>query len=257
MQRDCRRRLLRLPDDRARGARPTTGVIGALGCEPPGDEILPHEQTIPKDKTDRLDLLRACHANLSPIWGLSLTAGLCEIVRAGRVRRDGRGDRRRRGGPRPVGGRRSRSPIEAISAGVALGPGHRRRSPPLPDRPDVPGRTTRRAGDGPAGDYDFVMAFVVELSGGPAVGGSDPPHRFGTGGRHRSGRRSCASGSTPCTWVRPRSRCRRRGRVGGAGARDGRRGVAAHAARDVHGGRRPISTRAWSRWSSTPSPEPR
>ena len=58
------------------GGGSTTGVIGALACEPPGGDILPHEQTIPKDKSDRLDLLRACRANLSPIWGLSLSRGL-------------------------------------------------------------------------------------------------------------------------------------------------------------------------------------
>src|SRR5580698_2514753 len=56
--------------------RPTTGVIGALGIEPPGDEVLPHEQTMAKDETDRLELIRATSANLSPIWGLSLTEGL-------------------------------------------------------------------------------------------------------------------------------------------------------------------------------------
>jgi uncharacterized protein (DUF1015 family) len=49
----------------------TLGVIGALGLEPPGSGILPHEETTPKAKTDRLDLLRATRANLSPIWGLS------------------------------------------------------------------------------------------------------------------------------------------------------------------------------------------
>jgi len=58
------------------GGGSTTGVIGALECEEPGGAILPHEQTIPKDKSDRLDLLRACRANLSPIWGLSLARGL-------------------------------------------------------------------------------------------------------------------------------------------------------------------------------------
>ena len=50
--------------------RATTGVIGALGLADPGEEsdILPHEQTLPKPKSDRLDLLRATRANLSPIW---------------------------------------------------------------------------------------------------------------------------------------------------------------------------------------------
>jgi uncharacterized protein (DUF1015 family) len=58
--------------------RTSTGVLGALGLAEPGQEsdILPHEETLPKAKTDRLDLLRATRANLSPIWGLSMTKGL-------------------------------------------------------------------------------------------------------------------------------------------------------------------------------------
>jgi uncharacterized protein (DUF1015 family) len=58
--------------------RASTGVLGALGLAAPGEEsdILPHEQTLPKPKSDRLDLLRATRANLSPIWGLSMTPGL-------------------------------------------------------------------------------------------------------------------------------------------------------------------------------------
>jgi uncharacterized protein (DUF1015 family) len=58
--------------------RTSTGVMGALGLADPGQEsdILPHEQTLPKPKSDRLDLLRATRANLSPIWGLSMRSGL-------------------------------------------------------------------------------------------------------------------------------------------------------------------------------------
>lgn len=58
--------------------RQTVGVIGALGLEPPGTGILPHEETTPKAKTDRLELLRATRANLSPIWGLSPGSGLSD-----------------------------------------------------------------------------------------------------------------------------------------------------------------------------------
>ncbi len=62
------------------GGHATNGIIGALGID---DEsaagIFPHEQTLPKAKSDRLDLLAATRANLSPIWGLSLTAGLSEV----------------------------------------------------------------------------------------------------------------------------------------------------------------------------------
>ena len=55
----------------------TNGVIGALGIDDESAaEILPHEQTLPKPRSDRLELLRATRANLSPIWGLSLGAGL-------------------------------------------------------------------------------------------------------------------------------------------------------------------------------------
>jgi uncharacterized protein (DUF1015 family) len=60
--------------------RQTLGVIGALGLEPPGTGILPHEETTPKAKTDRLELLRATRANLSPIWGLSPGAGLSDTL---------------------------------------------------------------------------------------------------------------------------------------------------------------------------------
>src|SRR3546814_12241330 len=59
--------------------RRTTGVIGALELSPPGTDILPHEHTTKKAKSDRLDLLRSCRANLSAIWGLSLAKGLTDL----------------------------------------------------------------------------------------------------------------------------------------------------------------------------------
>ena len=62
-------------DDAGR-PRGTTGVIGALGLEPFGGAVVPHEQTMAAPGRDRLDLLRACRVNCSPIWGLSLAPGL-------------------------------------------------------------------------------------------------------------------------------------------------------------------------------------
>ena len=58
----------------------TTGVIGALALDNEQGEILPHERTLPKAKSDRLDLLRATRANVDPIWGLSLASGLSLLV---------------------------------------------------------------------------------------------------------------------------------------------------------------------------------
>jgi uncharacterized protein (DUF1015 family) len=49
--------------------RTTRGVIGALAVAEGG--VLPHEQTTPKAKTDRLELLRATRTNTSPIWVLT------------------------------------------------------------------------------------------------------------------------------------------------------------------------------------------
>ena len=45
------------------------GVIGALDLEPaaPGG-IHPHEHTMPRPRSDRLDLMRTTEANLEPIW---------------------------------------------------------------------------------------------------------------------------------------------------------------------------------------------
>jgi uncharacterized protein (DUF1015 family) len=67
--------------DEAGTTRTTVGVIGALEVVDEGaGGVLPHERTTPKAKTDRLDLTIATHANLSPVWGLSLTSGLTEAL---------------------------------------------------------------------------------------------------------------------------------------------------------------------------------
>jgi len=47
------------------------GFFAALRVEPPGQgRIRPHERTFPKHKEDRLHLMRATHANISPIFGI-------------------------------------------------------------------------------------------------------------------------------------------------------------------------------------------
>jgi uncharacterized protein (DUF1015 family) len=61
----------------------TTGVLGALGLDDDGSGVMPHERTLPKAKTDRLELLRATRANLDPIWGLSLAGGLSGLLDPG------------------------------------------------------------------------------------------------------------------------------------------------------------------------------
>ena len=66
--------------DEAGQPRRMTGVVGALALSPPGEDVLPHERTMGKAKSDRLDLLRSVRANLDPVWMLSPASGLSELL---------------------------------------------------------------------------------------------------------------------------------------------------------------------------------
>jgi uncharacterized protein (DUF1015 family) len=67
--------------DEAGARHRTVGVFGGLEVRAAGTgEVLPHEQTTPKAKTDRLDLTRATGTNLSAVWGLSLASGIGAIM---------------------------------------------------------------------------------------------------------------------------------------------------------------------------------
>ena len=149
--------------DEAGVAHQTTGILGALELSLPEEgRVLPHERTMGKPKGDRLRLLRACRANLSPVWGLSLAEGLSELCQVS--------------GP-PVGRAtdedgvhhrlwRVTQPglVSAISAAVGSAPvviadGHHRYETALAYRDE------RRAATGEArGDFELILALVVELS---------------------------------------------------------------------------------------------
>jgi uncharacterized protein (DUF1015 family) len=67
--------------DSAGTRRDIAGVLGALEVvDLEAGGVLPHERTTQEASTDRLDLTRATTANLSPVWGLSLSAGLTELL---------------------------------------------------------------------------------------------------------------------------------------------------------------------------------
>ena len=69
--------------DAAGRDRSIVGVLGGVEVEEYGEGgVLPHERVTPKASTDRLDLTRATRANMSPIWALSLTAGLTDLLQA-------------------------------------------------------------------------------------------------------------------------------------------------------------------------------
>jgi uncharacterized protein (DUF1015 family) len=140
--------------------RHTTGVIGALDLSRPGADILPHEQTTPKARSDRLELLRACRANLSAIWGLSLAKGLTDLlpVDAAPVTDvdDGEGVRH------TVWIVDEPDVSDAIAAAVAAQPvviadGHHRYETSLAYQSE------RERSEGQAGGAAATLAFVVEL----------------------------------------------------------------------------------------------
>jgi uncharacterized protein (DUF1015 family) len=139
--------------------RQTAGVIGALELSAPGEgDVLPHERTMSKPKDDRLNLMRACRANLSPVWGLSLAEGLsalCELPGPPIVRcTDDEGVHHRLWRISQPG------VVEAIASAVASTPvviadGHHRYETALAYRDEQPD---------PEGPHAFLMAYIVELA---------------------------------------------------------------------------------------------
>ena len=147
--------------DPAGARRRTVGVIGALGLESPGTGILPHEETTPKAKTDRLELLRATRANLSPIWGLSPGTGLsAHLQPPGHPLERATDDDGIVHEVWPITDDDTLKAIRAAveSAPVLIADGHHRFETALNYRAEREAESIRSADD------DAVMALVVELT---------------------------------------------------------------------------------------------
>jgi len=142
----------------AGGEHHTIGVIGALALpERTGmGDILPHERTLPKARSDRLALLRATRANLDPIWALSLAPGLTDLlsdVPCPALAIDREGTRHE------FGVLADPARLDAIRALVASAPavladGHHRFETACTYRDEAPGTS----------GVDAIMTFVVELA---------------------------------------------------------------------------------------------
>jgi uncharacterized protein (DUF1015 family) len=141
-------------------ARQTRGVIGALTLPEAGDDdVLPHERTLPKAKSDRLSLLRAMRVNVDPIWGLTLAEGLAPLLRnttplAECVDADGV--------RHELGALDDEATIAAVarlvgSAPIVLADGHHRFETALNYRNEL------RAASDRVGGADAIMMLVVEL----------------------------------------------------------------------------------------------
>jgi uncharacterized protein (DUF1015 family) len=172
--------------DEAGEARRMTGVVGALALSPPGaGSVLPHERTMPKARSDRLELLRSVRANLDPVWGLSLTSGLSElfepVIAAGGATASCVDDDGAEHCLFPVEG----EAVDAIRAAIAAAPlviadGHHRYETALAYQDE------RRAAGVEDPGADRIMMLVVELAEDQLV--VRPIHRllWGVGGDLRS-----------------------------------------------------------------------
>ncbi|MDQ3640555.1 MAG: DUF1015 domain-containing protein [Actinomycetota bacterium] len=157
-------------------SRQIVGVLGALEVSAPGEgDVLPHEETQHKIRDDRLRLLRACRADLSPVWGLSMAEGLTELATGAPgspVARctDEEGVHHR------LWRLTQPAVVEALTATVASAPvviadGHHRYATALAHRDEV-----RAARGSAGGDEDLLLALVCELTDGQA--GVRPIHRL-------------------------------------------------------------------------------
>ena len=142
--------------------RSTVGILGGLVLPAAaGDgDILPHERTLPKAKSDRLALLRATRVNLDPIWGLTTATGLAAIAdRALPLAKTVDED----GVTHELGALTEPGDLTAVAALVADGPviladGHHRFETAIAYRDEQ-----RTAGRASAGN-DAVMCLIVELA---------------------------------------------------------------------------------------------
>ena len=157
------RHMMRFVDETG-APRATVGFVGAIDVVPRGEtgDVLPHEQTTPKAKTDRLDLTRATETNLSSVWGLSLAdgfAGLLDLPATvvGSFTADD-------GVHHEVSRVLDRAAIDRIrstvgSAPVLIADGHHRY-----DIARTYQSEQRAAHHGTGGAYDLTMMYVIELA---------------------------------------------------------------------------------------------
>jgi uncharacterized protein (DUF1015 family) len=138
------------------------GVIAEVQLEPWGGSIIPHERTFPGPIEDRLTLIRAVRANLSPVYGLfagpsPTLAAFMDLAMAGRPDRevtDEQGTRHRLW----VTTEGAHLLAEALCADrILIADGHHRYTVALAFREEM------RARFGP-GPWDAMMMLIVDAA---------------------------------------------------------------------------------------------
>jgi uncharacterized protein (DUF1015 family) len=144
------------------------GFFGRLRLEDfDSGKVLPHEKTLDSAKADRLALQRACHANLSSIFGLYTAPGfaLAEAARE-TLRETPSADFTDAAGVRhrvwPMQDAPAQQALERLLAdrAVYIADGHHRYETALRYRDEMRAESGRRGGEEP---FDFVLAYLVNM----------------------------------------------------------------------------------------------
>ena len=141
-------------------------MLGALELARPGEgDVLPHERTTPKAKSDRLRLLQATATNLSPIWGLSMARGLSAALSTDET------PEARWTDPTGVTHEYWRIDDPATcariaglvgSAPVVVADGHHRYEAALAYRDERRSASASEAADRPQAESDFILALLAD-----------------------------------------------------------------------------------------------
>ncbi len=163
--------------------RERSGILASVRLEPFADgNIMPHERTFPKAKADRMKIMEACHANLSPIFGIyqSPDASIGEVCK--RARRAApwidAGDNR--GGRHRVWRIGDADSVAQLRAGygatkVFIADGHHRYETALAYRDK-----RRAAGGGETEPFNYLLMYLCPMEESGLV--ILPTHRVWRGG---------------------------------------------------------------------------
>ena len=163
--------------------RERSGVLASVRLEPfSAGNIMPHERTFPKAKADRMKIMEACRANLSPIFGIYPSADqtvgeICARARAAAPWVDACDNRGGRHRVWKIGDAES---VAALRAGyertvVFIADGHHRYETALEYRD-----RRRQAGGGEDESFNYVLMYLCPMEESGLV--ILPTHRLWCGG---------------------------------------------------------------------------
>ncbi|KAF0183173.1 MAG: hypothetical protein FD164_731 [Nitrospirae bacterium] len=146
------------------------GMLGLLKLEELGTGVFPHEETRPKAKADRLNLMYATRSNTSPIFGLynspanvsnKLISGITEAPYLSAADQDGAEHRLHK-----IAGAEEMRLIQADLSGkpIFIADGHHRYEVALAFKKEMDQKAGRSADDSAPRPWDYVLMFFANMA---------------------------------------------------------------------------------------------